>query len=461
MRFRNLAEPGGPQFPEASVKALAIGWPNKISGGLDDQGNPIDRLPGLADPILGPFKNDKQARAAQNGALPPDLSLIAKARPLKATRPGTRTGSDAGRHRTRLSGGWRRTTSTRCSLATAIRRPACKVADGMYYNVAFPGHQLAMPPPLSKDKSSSIADGTPRASLDQNARDVAAFLAWAADPTLEDRKRTGLQVLLYLLVTTLLYLRSGSSGAACSIRRLADSYASPSTASPLIDRRSLAALRPMTERLPRCDFRCRRRPCIRSAPRRRPERIGRRRSMAKVRARHRRRQRPLRSARAQERALGDGRDRPGASPRTRSCSPSSTGCRSASCPATGAATRCRRRHINYRANIDALKRAGVTDLVSVSACGSLKEELPPGHFVLVDQFIDRTFAREKSFFGAGCVAHVSMADPVSPLLVDADRGGGQGAKASPTRAAAPTSSWRARSSPRAPRATSTAAGAAT
>ena len=75
--------------------------------------------------------------------------------------------------------------------------------------------------------------------------------------------------------------------------------------------------------------------------------------------------------------------------------------------------------INYRANIDALKRAGVTDLVSVSACGSLKEEYAPRHFVLVDQFIDRTFAREKSFFGAGLVAHVSVADPVSPLLVDA------------------------------------------
>ena len=72
--------------------------------------------------------------------------------------------------------------------------------------------------------------------------------------------------------------------------------------------------------------------------------------------------------------------------------------------------------INYRANIDALKRVGVTDLVSVSACGSLKEEYAPGHFVLVDQFIDRTFARPKSFFGKGCVAHVSMADPISPLL---------------------------------------------
>ncbi len=74
--------------------------------------------------------------------------------------------------------------------------------------------------------------------------------------------------------------------------------------------------------------------------------------------------------------------------------------------------------INYRANIDAMKRAGVTDLVSISACGSFREHLAPGVFVLVDQFIDRTFAREKSFFGSGLIAHVSVADPVSPLLVD-------------------------------------------
>jgi 5'-methylthioadenosine phosphorylase len=72
--------------------------------------------------------------------------------------------------------------------------------------------------------------------------------------------------------------------------------------------------------------------------------------------------------------------------------------------------------INYRANIDALKRAGVTDLISLSACGSFREELPPGTFVLVDQFVDLTHKRENSFFGKGCVAHVSMAHPVSPLL---------------------------------------------
>ena len=72
--------------------------------------------------------------------------------------------------------------------------------------------------------------------------------------------------------------------------------------------------------------------------------------------------------------------------------------------------------INYRANIDVLKRAGVTDLITLSACGSFKEELPPGTFVLVDQFVDRTYKRESSFFGTGCVAHVSMAHPVSPRL---------------------------------------------
>jgi len=75
--------------------------------------------------------------------------------------------------------------------------------------------------------------------------------------------------------------------------------------------------------------------------------------------------------------------------------------------------------INYRANIAALKIAGVTDVISVSACGSFREELAPGDFVLVDQFIDRTFAREKSFFGEGCVAHVSLAHPTCPRLGDA------------------------------------------
>ena len=79
-------------------------------------------------------------------------------------------------------------------------------------------------------------------------------------------------------------------------------------------------------------------------------------------------------------------------------------------------------HLNYRANIDALKRVGCTEVISLSAVGSLREDLPPGHFVIVDQFIDRSFAREKSFFGEGCVAHVSMGHPVCPRLGDALEG---------------------------------------
>lgn len=81
--------------------------------------------------------------------------------------------------------------------------------------------------------------------------------------------------------------------------------------------------------------------------------------------------------------------------------------------------------LNYRANIDALKRSGVTDVLSLSAVGSLRAHLPPGHFVVVDQFIDRTFAREKSFFGSGCVAHVSVAHPTCSRLSDAAEAAGQ------------------------------------
>ncbi|WP_372605504.1 S-methyl-5'-thioadenosine phosphorylase [Actibacterium sp.] len=83
--------------------------------------------------------------------------------------------------------------------------------------------------------------------------------------------------------------------------------------------------------------------------------------------------------------------------------------------------------VPYRANIDALKRLGCTDVVSVSACGSFREDMAPGDFVVVDQFIDRTFAREKSFFGTGCVAHVSVAHPTCPRLSAACLGAGRDA----------------------------------
>ncbi len=208
VRFRNLAEPGGPQFPEAAVKALATTWPYQISGEVDEQGNMVDRLPGLADPIIGPYKNDKQARAAQNGALPPDLSLIVKARNVE---------SHAGWYSQWLwmlhdmivgyqEGG----ADYVYALLTGYRdAPAgVRVNEGMNYNLAFPGNQLAMPPPLAKDNFVEYQpDAGTKGSLDQNAHDITAFLAWASDPTLDSRKELGWQVLLYLAITTvLLYL---------------------------------------------------------------------------------------------------------------------------------------------------------------------------------------------------------------------------------------------------------------
>ena len=116
---------------------------------------------------------------------------------------------------------------------------------------------------------------------------------------------------------------------------------------------------------------------------------------------------------------------------------------------------CRPPRSTFRANIDALKRCGVTDIVSLSAVGSLREDLAPGDFVVVDQFIDRTFAREKSFFGTGCVAHVSMAHPVCGRIGDALAAAGPAAGHRDASAAAPISSWKGRSSRPWPKASST------
>jgi 5'-methylthioadenosine phosphorylase len=112
-------------------------------------------------------------------------------------------------------------------------------------------------------------------------------------------------------------------------------------------------------------------------------------------------------------------DTPFGAPSDEICVGTLHGQRIAFLPRHGRGHRIPPSEINFRANIDALKRSGVTELISLSAVGSLKEELPPGHFVVVDQFIDRTFARAKSFFETGCVAHVSMARPVCHRLGDA------------------------------------------
>lgn len=202
VRFRNLFEPGGPEFPEDAVKALAQTWPNKVVDGPNDDGKMFDREPKPFDPILGPYKNEKEARAGQNGAYPPDLSLIAKARNVEYT--GTWWAHPFSMLRDVATGYQEGGPDYIYALLTGYgEAPAdVKLADGMQYNAAFPGHQIAMPPPLAKDAFIKYQDG--KGSLDDNARDIAAFLAWAADPSLNARKSTGWLVMLYLLVTTLL-----------------------------------------------------------------------------------------------------------------------------------------------------------------------------------------------------------------------------------------------------------------
>ena len=191
--FRNLVQPGGPEFPEESVKALAAGWANKIVDGPDDNGKMFERPPLLSDPILGPYKNEKEARAAQNGALPPDLSLMAKARNVAYL--GTWYNHPASMVRDIATGYQEGGSDYLYALLTGyVDAPKdFKVADGMSYNAAFPGHQIGMPSPLADPKT-----------LEQNARDITAFLSWAADPSLNQRKRMGWIVMLYLAVTTLL-----------------------------------------------------------------------------------------------------------------------------------------------------------------------------------------------------------------------------------------------------------------
>jgi ubiquinol-cytochrome c reductase cytochrome c1 subunit len=210
--FRNLVEPGGPEFPQESVKELAANWPNKPLAEPDDNGLTVDKKGNLltrpallSDTILGPYRNDKEARAAQNGALPPNLSLIAKARDL---HNGGFWLNHIGLMAKDIANGYQEGGPDYIyNLLVNYAEPptSFKMSEGMNYNKAYPGNQIAMVPPLSKDNFVKYTDG--KGSLEENSRDVSAFLAWAADPALNQRKAMGWQAMLYLLITSvLLYL---------------------------------------------------------------------------------------------------------------------------------------------------------------------------------------------------------------------------------------------------------------
>ncbi len=175
--YRNLAEIG---LSDDDITKVAA--EKKVTDGPNDAGDMFQRPGKPSDQFVPPFPNDNAARAANNGALPPDLSLIVKAR----------------------EGG----PSYVYSILTGFQDPppaGFKLTSGMNYNKAFPGHQIAMPPPLA-DGTVTFADGT-KATLDEEARDVVSFLNWAAEPNLDVRHNLGVKVLIFIgILTIVMYI---------------------------------------------------------------------------------------------------------------------------------------------------------------------------------------------------------------------------------------------------------------
>jgi ubiquinol-cytochrome c reductase cytochrome c1 subunit len=198
--FRNLADKGGPEFSEEGVKGLAETY--RIEDGPNDQGKMFQRAGKPSDAFPSPYKNEQEARFVQNGAYPPDLSVIVKARSAESERPFYVVPFAMLRD---IGNGYQESGADYlyALLTGYTNAPAdMKIEQGMHYNRAFPGHQIAMTPPL-QDGRVKYEDGTP-GTVAQYARDVTAFLAWAADPKLEERKRIGFLVILYLVVTAVL-----------------------------------------------------------------------------------------------------------------------------------------------------------------------------------------------------------------------------------------------------------------
>lgn len=200
LAFRNLAQPGGPVFNEDGVKGLAATY--QVEDGPNDDGKMFKRPGRLSDKIPPPYANEKEARAVHNGAYPPDLSLITKARGIEYH--GSLFAHPFHLLKDMATGYQEAGADYVYALLTGYAEAPAgfKLNDGMQYNRAFPGHQISMPPPLSEG-AIKYQDDTP-ATVDQMARDVVAFLSWAGDPKQDERKRMGLLVVLYLLITAVL-----------------------------------------------------------------------------------------------------------------------------------------------------------------------------------------------------------------------------------------------------------------
>jgi cytochrome c1 len=204
LHYRNLGEAGGPEFSIEAVKALAAEV--EVRDGPNNEGEMFDRPGKPSDAFVSPFPNDQAARAANNGALPPDLSLIAKARSIHRDVPWYLTpvywAFDIFSAYDEEKGA-----NYLFALMTGYKDAPddMKMAEGMNYNAVFPGHQIAMASPLDAEVV-DYTDGT-APTLENYSKDVAAFLTWAAEPKLEERHKLGFRFMIYLiLLAGLLYL---------------------------------------------------------------------------------------------------------------------------------------------------------------------------------------------------------------------------------------------------------------
>lgn len=190
LAFRNLAEPGGPGFSAAQARQIASEY--TIKDGPNEQGEMFERPGRLADYFPAPFPNDAAARVANNGAVPPDLSVIAKARTYERGFPWFVFDAVTQYQEQGID--------YIVALLEGYQDPPQGFAlpEGAQYNAYFPGHAIAMPPPL-QDGQVTYDDGSPQ-TVSQYAKDISAFLMWAAEPHLEARKRIGFQVMIFLIV---------------------------------------------------------------------------------------------------------------------------------------------------------------------------------------------------------------------------------------------------------------------
>jgi cytochrome c1 len=204
LSFRNLGEPGGPRLPKEDVEAIAA--EAEVPNGYDDQGNPATRKGKPSDNFQWTLGNEKKAASMFNGVVPPDLSLITKARTVERefpwyTFPYVMLKDLATQYQEQGS-------DYLYALLTGYRDepPTGKtVMEGLSYNKAFPGNQLAMPAPLGTFPETGALDDDAK-KREQQARDVTAFLSWAAEPHLVERKKMGIMVLVYLGVLSILLL---------------------------------------------------------------------------------------------------------------------------------------------------------------------------------------------------------------------------------------------------------------